>query len=79
MSTESEELSQIIELPRLETSEETCELRKEFVFVDSLSDGWMYQPPWLLSMEDCDGFVADQLAVPQSGIIDSLDGSLWNY
>ncbi|RYR05507.1 hypothetical protein Ahy_B06g085368 isoform B [Arachis hypogaea] len=41
------ELTEIIELPRLETGDE---YRKEFVFVDS-EDAWMYQPPpmpWLL-------------------------------
>ncbi|MED6168907.1 hypothetical protein PIB30_016192 [Stylosanthes scabra] len=36
-----EELTEIIELPRLETGDE-C--RKEFVFVDS-EDAWMHQPP----------------------------------
>lgn len=79
MSTGSDELSEIIELPRLETSEEASELRKEFVFVDSVCDGWMYQPPWLQSMEDCNRYVADQLAVTESGIMNSLDSMLWNY
>ncbi|KAF7830114.1 dehydration-responsive element-binding protein 3-like [Senna tora] len=72
MCTESEELSQIIELPRLE---EKWELRKEFVFVESLFDGWMDQPPWLQSMEGCDAYVvADQLPLLDSS-------SLWkkNY
>lgn len=77
MCNGSEELSEIIELPRLETSEETCEFGQEFVFVDSLSDGWMYQPPWLQSMEDCNSYVADQLA--EGGIINNLDCLLWNY
>ncbi|XP_028777821.1 ethylene-responsive transcription factor TINY-like [Neltuma alba] len=80
MCSGSEELSEIIELPSLETSEETREFRNEFVFMDSLSDGWMDQSPWLQSMEDCDGYIADQLAVPaESGIINNLDSLLWNY
>ncbi|KAF7817124.1 dehydration-responsive element-binding protein 3-like [Senna tora] len=62
----SDELSQIIELPRLETSYDdthtTLELVKEFVFMD-WQEGWMYEhPPWLHSMDDCDdAYVADQL------------------
>ncbi|XP_054796455.1 ethylene-responsive transcription factor TINY-like [Prosopis cineraria] len=80
MCSGSEELSEIIELPSLEKSEETCELRQEFVLVDSLSDAWTYQPPWLQGMEECNGYVADQLAVPaESGIINNLNSLLWNY
>ena len=43
-----DELSKIIELPRLESSE----LEKECVFLGSM-DGWMYQPPpWLKCAEE---------------------------
>ncbi|KAL2318205.1 hypothetical protein Fmac_032081 [Flemingia macrophylla] len=55
LSTASEELSQIIELPRLETM--SYELGNEFVFVDP-QDTWMYQTPitpWLQTTNDaCD-------------------------
>lgn len=81
-STGSEELSEIIELPRLETSDnETAQLGMEFVFVDS-EDAWMYQPPmhWLQSTQNWDdGYVADQFAVPDSGVVTSFESSLWNY
>jgi hypothetical protein len=61
LSKESEELSEIVELPSLGTSYEWEDLNKEFVFVDSV-DGWgMYLPPWLQSVEDC-----GQLAKPES-------------
>ncbi|KAK4274272.1 hypothetical protein QN277_017521 [Acacia crassicarpa] len=61
LGTESEELSEITKLPNLETSnDKAVELMKEFVYVDS-EEGWIYEPPWLQSMEDCDGYVADQL------------------
>ncbi|KAE8056608.1 hypothetical protein FH972_013363 [Carpinus fangiana] len=67
LSKESEELSEIVELPSLGTSYEWEDLNKEFVFVDSV-DGWgMYLPPWLQSVEDC-----GQLAEPESS-----EGLLW--
>ncbi|KAJ7958813.1 Dehydration responsive element binding transcription factor [Quillaja saponaria] len=71
-STGSEELSEIVKLPNLGISYETEELGKEFVFVDS-ADGWMYPPPWLQSIEDCNGYVVDQLAVPECVISSSFD------
>lgn len=43
LSSASDELSQIIELPSLEDG--SLEMEKEFVFVDSL-DAWMYQQPF---------------------------------
>lgn len=52
LSTGSEELSEIVELPSLGASYEfnSSELRNEFVFFDSV-DGWMYTPPWFQSVE----------------------------
>ncbi|KAI4316109.1 hypothetical protein L6164_024122 [Bauhinia variegata] len=79
LSSASDELSEIIELPRLETDHETFELgKKEFVFIDS-GDGWMYQPSLLQSMEDCDAYIVDQLALPQSEGTNCFDSLLWNY
>ncbi|XP_054789064.1 dehydration-responsive element-binding protein 3-like, partial [Prosopis cineraria] len=60
LGTESEELSEIIKLPNLETSNDAMELVKEFVYMDS-EERWMYEPPCLQSMEDCEGYVANQL------------------
>lgn len=60
-STDSDELTQIVELPTLETTYDALELVKDFVFTDS-EDGWMYEhPSWLQSMDDSDAYVADQL------------------
>ncbi|KAF3446407.1 hypothetical protein FNV43_RR11586 [Rhamnella rubrinervis] len=78
-STESDELSEIVELPSLGTSYESPELmNNEFVFVDS-EDGWLYPPPWLQSVEDC-GYVCDELRVTENGMIrSSFEGFLWDY
>ncbi|KAK2392386.1 hypothetical protein P8452_29298 [Trifolium repens] len=48
-STNSYELSEITELPRLGN----CgDFEKEFVFMDSIDASWMFQPPCLHTMED---------------------------
>ncbi|KAE8732616.1 Dehydration-responsive element-binding protein 3 [Hibiscus syriacus] len=67
----SEELSQIVELPSLGTSYDSVELGNEFVFVDSM-DRWFYPSPWLESMEDCE-YVCNQLV---NGF---KEGLLWDY
>lgn len=41
----SEELSEIVELPSLETCFDSVELKNDFVLIDSV-DGWFYPPPW---------------------------------
>ncbi|MBA0719472.1 hypothetical protein Golax_007149, partial [Gossypium laxum] len=64
LSSASDELTEIVELPSLGTSYESVELGSEFIFADSM-DGWFYPPPWLESMEDCE-YVCDQLIVPES-------------
>ncbi|KAK7311772.1 hypothetical protein RJT34_10118 [Clitoria ternatea] len=52
LSSASDELTEIVQLPSLESCDDgSVELEKEFVFVDSV-DAWMYQPPWLLDMEE---------------------------
>ncbi|XVF35441.1 hypothetical protein REPUB_Repub18cG0146300 [Reevesia pubescens] len=71
LSSGSDELSEIVELPSLGTSYESVELNNEFVFVDSV-DGSFYPPPWLQSMEDC-RYVCDQ---SQNGF---EEGLLWDY
>ncbi|KAK7293855.1 hypothetical protein RJT34_16732 [Clitoria ternatea] len=72
LSTASEELSEIIELPRLETS---YEFENEFVLVDS-QDTWMYHP-WSQTTHDgcCDA--AD--VFPESGVVTTFESFLWNY
>lgn len=69
LSTDSDELSEIIELPRLESGDE----KREFVFMDSV-DGWMYQPPWFQKVQDFDGYVVDQFGVPECG----FESLVWN-
>ncbi|TYI79871.1 hypothetical protein E1A91_D05G051500v1 [Gossypium mustelinum] len=64
LSSASDELTEIVELPSLGTSYESVELGSEFIFADSM-DGWFYPPPWLESMEDCE-YVCNQLVVPES-------------
>ncbi|MBA0797322.1 hypothetical protein Gohar_008035 [Gossypium harknessii] len=52
LSSGSDELSEIVELPSLGTSYESVELKDEFMFIDSV-DGLFYTPLWLQSLEDC--------------------------
>ncbi|KAF2285351.1 hypothetical protein GH714_000523 [Hevea brasiliensis] len=55
LSTGSEdELSEIVELPSLETSYDASELKNDFLLDDSV-EGWVYPPPWLQSGEDSYG------------------------
>ncbi|XP_041020176.1 dehydration-responsive element-binding protein 3-like [Juglans microcarpa x Juglans regia] len=64
LSKESEELSELVELPSLGTNYESERLSKEFVFVDSVDCWGMYSQPWPQCVEDC-GYpdASDQLAV----------------
>ncbi|XP_059657173.1 ethylene-responsive transcription factor TINY-like [Cornus florida] len=66
----SDELSEIVELPSLETSCDSAELNSEFVY-DSV-DGWPYPPPWLHTAGDDCGLVSDQIST-------GFDTLLWNY
>ncbi|GMP94905.1 hypothetical protein CsSME_00044169 [Camellia sinensis var. sinensis] len=80
--TNSDELSQIVELPSLGTNyDESTELNSsEFVYVDSV-DEWMYTPPWLDFADDGGGgYFSDEIpAPPESLISTSFDSFLWNY
>lgn len=51
LSNCSDELCEIVELPSLETTYDASEMKREFVFVDSVAE-WFYPPPWLQSVED---------------------------
>ncbi|MED6170703.1 Dehydration-responsive element-binding protein 3 [Stylosanthes scabra] len=75
LCSDEEELSEIIELPRLESS---GELDKEFVFADSV-DGLIYQPlPWF-SPEMAAASAADVEEVVEDGVVSPSGSSLWNY
>ncbi|GMI81425.1 TINY2 [Hibiscus trionum] len=71
LSSGSDVLSEIVELPSLGTSYDSVELGNEFVFVDSM-DRWFYPSPWLESMEDCE-YVCNQLV---NGF---EQGLLWDF
>ncbi|MED6159631.1 Dehydration-responsive element-binding protein 3 [Stylosanthes scabra] len=73
LCSDEEELSEIIELPRLESGE----LDKEFVFADSV-DGWMYQPPPWFSPEMASA-TADEEEVVEDGVVSASGSLLWNY
>ncbi|KAK7351491.1 hypothetical protein VNO77_10996 [Canavalia gladiata] len=46
-SSASDELSEIVKLPSLESTDVSGESQREFVFIDSLSlDAWTYEPSW---------------------------------
>ncbi|KAK8505324.1 hypothetical protein V6N13_045763 [Hibiscus sabdariffa] len=78
LSSGSDELTEIVELPSLGTSYDSVQTKNEFVFMDSV-DGWLYPPPWLQNMEDC-GYVCDQLLVPESVLKNGFEeGLLWDY
>ncbi|RVX17688.1 Dehydration-responsive element-binding protein 3 [Vitis vinifera] len=76
LSTASDELSEIVELPNLDPSFDSPESKTDFVFDDS-ADGWLYPPPWLQSVEDC-GYFSEQLLVPESLIPGSFEAFLWD-
>ncbi|KAL4277033.1 hypothetical protein AHAS_Ahas20G0266700 [Arachis hypogaea] len=63
LCSDEEELSEIIELPRLESGE----LDKEFVFADSV-DGWMYQPPPWFSSESMAVASTEEEDVVEDGV-----------
>lgn len=78
LSTESDELGEIVELPSLGTSYESPELNNEFVFMDS-EDGWVYPPPWLQSVEDCVNVREESGGTENGTSRSSFEGFLWNY
>ncbi|KAF7150476.1 hypothetical protein RHSIM_Rhsim02G0178800 [Rhododendron simsii] len=70
-----DELCEIVELPSLGASyDQSAELNREFVYVDSV-DGWLYPPPPRLDGGDDDC----QMAVPETVIQSSFDSLWWTY
>ncbi|XP_062098413.1 dehydration-responsive element-binding protein 3 [Humulus lupulus] len=83
---QSDELSEIVELPRLGTSYDSAESGNEFVFVDS-EEGWVYPPPWLQNMENFgylqrpeNDYFGDGATVPENSYVisNSFEDLLWN-
>ncbi|KAK2979554.1 hypothetical protein RJ640_027418 [Escallonia rubra] len=73
-SASPEELSEIVELPTLLETDDSAESRDDFVFSESLSDGWVY-PPWL---DDCT-FFSEEMAMAGSVISSSFETLLWQH
>lgn len=69
----SEELTQIVELPSLESCFDSPEPTTEFVFAD-LMNGWIEPTDWYGG----GGFV-DQISMQESAIPSGFDASLWQY
>uniref|UniRef100_A0A5B6YMF6 Putative dehydration-responsive element-binding protein 3-like n=1 Tax=Davidia involucrata TaxID=16924 RepID=A0A5B6YMF6_DAVIN len=59
VSTASDELGEIIELPSLEGSFDSPESHPEFTLLDSV-DGWLYSSPWRVHDTDFFGYFLDQ-------------------
>ncbi|CAK9325499.1 unnamed protein product [Citrullus colocynthis] len=73
---DSDELTEIVKLPTLGSNYDHFISNNEFVLMDS-TEGWVYPPPWLRTMEDC-GYntnnIIDDLGI---GVGDS--NCLWDY
>ncbi|KAF2301183.1 hypothetical protein GH714_020705 [Hevea brasiliensis] len=70
--SESEELSEIVELPNIEGSFDLAEPQTEFILFDSV-DGWVYDPTEMMS-----GEFSDQLLELESLVSSYFGASAWN-
>lgn len=72
----SEELGEITELPILGPVVDLVESNKEFVYIDSAVEGWLYPPQWVDDGGDGNGgHVSGQMNVVSS----DFESLLWNY
>lgn len=69
--SESEELSEIVELPNIEGSFDLAEPQTEFILFDSV-DGWVY-PAEMMS-----GEFSDQLLELENPVSNNFGASVWN-
>nr|WAK85997.1 transcription factor ERF36 [Nothapodytes nimmoniana] len=72
----SEELAEIVELPRLNSTFDS--LKNDFVYVDSV-DGWAYPPPWFNNGDGDVNCFSDQIFGSEINISNNGGGVLWNY
>lgn len=72
----SDELSEIVELPSLGTGFDSVELKNDFVLIDSV-DGWFYPPPW--SINDDSGYFSDQFSGQENLVSGCFESFLWNF
>ncbi|XP_042476735.1 ethylene-responsive transcription factor TINY-like [Macadamia integrifolia] len=76
LGSTSDELSEIVELPRLGTSLDNSPQCQNDFLLDSV-DGWPYPPPWLPSPDDCVYF-SDHVPVLES-VTSGFEALLWDY
>ncbi|KAJ4957513.1 hypothetical protein NE237_024624 [Protea cynaroides] len=77
LGSTSDELSEIVELPKLGASFNSPECQNDFIFVDSV-DGWLYPPPWLFPSQDDCIYFPDQIPVPET-VTGGFEALLWDY
>jgi EREBP-like factor len=75
-TTTPDELEEIVELPSLGTSYESAESSEEFVFDDSVVEGWCYPPPWLHSAGESSSYFGETV---ESIISTSFEALLWQH
>ncbi|XP_058728538.1 ethylene-responsive transcription factor TINY-like [Vicia villosa] len=85
LTTTSDELGEIIELPTLENGYDDV-TKEEFLFVDSQSQDytWMYQQPitWLQTPQEngcCGSDQYDDGFGNNNGVVTNFESFLWNY
>ncbi|CAH1442182.1 unnamed protein product [Lactuca virosa] len=77
VESEPEELSEITELPILGTSFDSAELNNEFVYIDSMVDGWLYPPhEWTNKSGDDEG---GHFSGQKNVVSNEFESLLWNY
>nr|WAK85985.1 transcription factor ERF24 [Nothapodytes nimmoniana] len=76
--TTQEELSQIVELPSLGTSYDSVEssTTEDYVFLDTLMDGWDYSRPWLHCVQDYTYF-SEEMTTFDGMVSSGFEGFLW--
>ncbi|KAI3696666.1 hypothetical protein L6452_29127 [Arctium lappa] len=76
----SEELSEITELPILGPSvDESAELSNEFVYIDSVVDGWLYPPQWMHNGDDDNDDDGGHVSGQKNVVSNDFEPILWNY
>ncbi|PWA50676.1 hypothetical protein CTI12_AA470670 [Artemisia annua] len=74
VSESSEELSEITQLPILGPGLDS-ELSNEFVYIDSVLDGWLYPPQWMNNGGDGDN---ENLSGQKNVISNDFESLKWN-
>ncbi|KAI3983673.1 hypothetical protein MKX01_001077 [Papaver californicum] len=75
-TTIEDELTEIVELPRLTSYLEELQ-QKDYIFTnDPCIDGWFYPTPWLQSPNEDNGFFSH---LPESSFSTTSNSLLWDY